>query len=95
MRGGKGERVRYLVISYHLYIALDSVINWFPQIQVFCGTLPPNYAQIYDYVIRYTGSGSIWFEPELDPFEPEPWFGSWFRQLGQTEPLVQFRVQAI
>ena len=46
MRGGKGERVRYLVISYHLYIALDSVINWFPQTQVFCGTLPPNYAQI-------------------------------------------------
>ena len=28
--------------------ALDSVnvINWFPQKQVFCGTLPPNYAQI-------------------------------------------------
>ena len=35
-----------LVISYHLYIALDNVINWFPQIQVFCDTLPPNYAQI-------------------------------------------------
>ena len=28
--GGKGERVRYLVINYHLHIALDSVINWFP-----------------------------------------------------------------
>ena len=51
--------------------------------------------KFYDYVIRHTGFGSIWFEPELDPFEPEPWFSSWFRQLGQTEPLVQFRVQAI